>query len=105
MFADGIRLDGLDLLAKNHIKEGLPLCISLMDLDRWGKQNRITRCLESLTRYGGAAKPLLPQLHQLEKDLQSHQEAKGMQTQIANLKTIIGKIETSTETVELRGLN
>jgi hypothetical protein len=105
MFADGIRMAGLDLLARNHIKEGLPLCISLMDLDRWGKQNRITRCLESLTRYGGAAKPLLPQLHQLAKDLQGHQEAKSLQAQIGNLKTIIAKIETSTETIELRSLN
>lgn len=105
MFADGIRLEGLDLLARNHIKEGLPLCISLMDLDRWGKQNRITRCLESLARYGGAAKPLLPQLHQLKNDLLTHSEAKGMQTQIGNLDKIIKNIETSTESVELRGLN
>ena len=104
MFADGVRLAGLDLLAKNHIKEGLPLCVSLMDIERWGKQNRITRCLESLARYGGSAKPVMPQLRQLEKDLLAHSEAKNLQTQIQKLREIMGQIENATESVELRSL-
>jgi len=105
MFADGVRMAGLDLLAKNHIKEGLPLCVSLMEIERWGKQNRITRCLESLARYGGTAKPLLPQLRQMEKDLRAHREAKSLQSQIESLKTIINKIENVPGTGELRSLN
>jgi hypothetical protein len=105
MFADGIRLAGLDLLARNHIKEGLPLCVSLMDIERWGKQNRIKGCLQSLARYGGAAKPLLPQLRQLEKDLSAHSEAKNLQPLIGNLQSIIASIESDTGKVELRSLN
>ena len=105
MFADGIRMAGLDLLARNGIREGLPLCVSLMEIDRWGKKNRITRCLESLARYGGAAKPLLPQLHQMEKDLRAHNEAKSLQTQIESLNTIIKNIESGAGTVELRNLD
>lgn len=105
MFADGIRLAGLDLLAKNHIKEGLPLCVSLMDIDRWGKQNRIPRCLESLARYGGAAKPLLPQLRQMEKDLRAHREAKNLQPQTESLGAIIKNIESDSKTIQLRSLN
>ena len=105
MFADGVRLAGLDLLAKNRIKEGLPLCISLMDIERWNKKDRIPRCLDSLARYGGAAKPLLPQLRQLEKDLIAHSEAKNLKPHIETLHTLIGKIESATETIELRSLN
>jgi hypothetical protein len=105
MFADGVRLAGLDLLARNHIKEGLPLCVSLMEIDRWGKKNRITGCLESLARYGGAAKPLLPQLRQLEKDLRAHREAKMLKPQIDSLNAIIKNIERAPGTVELRNLN
>ena len=105
MFADGVRLAGLDLLARNRIKEGLPLCVSLMDIERWGKKNRITGCLESLARYGGAAKPLLPQLRQMEKDLQAHSEAKMLKPQIDNLNTIIKNIESGAGAVELRGLD
>lgn len=104
MFADGVRLAGLDLLARNRIEEGLPLCFSLMEIERWGKQNRITRCLESLARYGDAAKPLLPQLRQMEKDLRRHREAKSLQAQIESLGKIIKNIESASGTVELRSL-
>jgi hypothetical protein len=105
MFADGVRLAGLDLLARNRIKEGLPLCVSLMDIERWGKKNRITGCLESLARYGGAAKPMLPQLRQMEKDLRVHSEAKMLNPQIDSLNAIIKNIESGAGTVELRSLN
>jgi hypothetical protein len=104
MFADGVRMAGLDVLAKNRIKEGLPLCVSFMEMDRWGKQNRITRCLESLPRYSGAARPLLPQLRQMEKDMRAHREAESLRFQIESLNTIIKNIESDAGTVELRSL-
>lgn len=69
MFADGIRLSGMEILAKNRIKEGMPLCLSLIDPDRWGMGNRINRCLKALRQYGGAAKLLIPQVQELEKAL------------------------------------
>ncbi len=69
MFADGIRLSGLEVLAKHHIEEGLPVCISLIDPDRWGLNNRVKRCLAALRTYGGAARPLLPRLRELEEQL------------------------------------
>ena len=105
MFADGVRLAGLDLLVRNRIKEGLPLCVSLMEINRHGKKNRIPRCLESLARYGAAAKPLLPELRQMEKDLRAHSEAKMLNPQIDSLNAIIKSIERAPGTVELRSLN
>jgi hypothetical protein len=104
MFADGIRLSGLELLAHHRIREGMALCLDVMDIERWGKKNRITSCLKTLASYGGAAKPLLPRLRQLEKDLTNHSEAKGLQPVIDQINSLIEEIESANESVELRGI-
>ncbi|MFZ9914858.1 MAG: DUF6288 domain-containing protein, partial [Phycisphaerales bacterium] len=69
MFADGIRMSGLEILAKHRVAEGLPLCIGLVEPARWGLKNRIDRCLAALRVYGGAARSELPRLRALEADL------------------------------------
>jgi hypothetical protein len=69
MFADGVRLTGLEILAKHHIKEGIPLCMNLIDVERWGSKKRIKRCLDAMRHYGAAAQPNLPALRQLEAKL------------------------------------
>lgn len=104
MFASGVRLAGVDLLAKHRIKEGMPLCLDIMEIQKWGKRDRISRCLKTLATYGGAAKPLLPRLRQLEKDLLAHKEAKALQPQIDQLHTLIAEIENANDTVELRSI-
>jgi len=104
MFADGIRITGLKLLAKHRIKEGIPLCLSFLDLERWNKKSRIQQCLEALSAYGAAAKPMLPELRQLEKDLIAHHEVRGLQGQIEQVRSLIGNLEKATGTVELRSL-
>lgn len=104
MFASGIRLQGIDLFAKHRIQEGIPLCLEVMETDKWGKQGRITQCLKSLGKYGPAAKSVLPQLRELEKELQSHREAKGLQSQIGQIQKLIQSLENATGTIELRSL-
>jgi hypothetical protein len=69
MFADGIRMSGLEILAKHRVAEGLPLCIALVEPARWGLKNRIDRCLAALRVYGGAARSEIPRLRALEADL------------------------------------
>jgi hypothetical protein len=104
MFASGVRLHGLDLLAKHRIREGMALCIDVMDIDKWGKRDRISRCIRTLGTYGGAAKPLLSRLRQLEKDLLAHSEARGLVPQIAQLRKLIADIESAKDAPPLRGL-
>lgn len=104
MFAAGIRLSGLELFAKHRIREGLPLCIDVMEIEKWGKQVRIARCLQILGIYGSAAKSELPRLRELEKVLTSHGEAKSMTSQVENLRKLITSIEKGGEPVELRSL-
>ncbi|MCF7675697.1 MAG: DUF6288 domain-containing protein [Akkermansiaceae bacterium] len=100
MFDSGVRLAGLDLFAKHRIKEGMPLCLKVMDLDRWGKGARITKCLSILAKYGPAAKPMLPRLRQLETELL----AQKLTSHADQLRAIIKDIENATGTVELRSL-
>jgi hypothetical protein len=67
MFADGIRLAGLDLLSRRHIREGLALCVAVIEPSRWGAGGRAPKCLESLLRYGIHAKEYLPQLREMRQ--------------------------------------
>ena len=105
MFAGGIRLAGIDVLAKHHIKEGMPLCIAIMEIQKWGKHDRISRCLKTLGQYGAAAKQMLPQLSELEKELLAHQEARGLQLQIDQLRSLIKEIENATDSAQLRSID
>jgi hypothetical protein len=100
MFAAGIRLAGLDILAKHRIKDGMELCFHVMEIDQWGKGSRVPRCLSALGAYGAAAKPMLPRLRQLEKDM----PANGMTKELPLVAEVIRKIENSTGSVELRSI-
>ena len=105
MFGSGIRLQGLELLAKHRIREGMPLCLEVMDIEKWGKRSRIASCLKILRSYGGAARPMLPKLRELDKLLSAHREAKGLSKEIELVrKTIVG-IESAKDTPELRSLS
>jgi HEAT repeat protein len=77
MFADGIRLAGLDLLSRLRIREGMPMCVELMEPSRWGQSHRIPKCVEFLLRYGGNAKALVPQLQQVRGALVQKEPKKG----------------------------
>jgi len=105
MFASGVRIAGVEVLAKHRIREGMPLCIEVMEIDKWGKGNRIPQCLNALGKYGAAAKPMIPQLRQLEQDLLAHSESKNLQPHIEKVGVLIQKIENATGPVELRSLN
>jgi hypothetical protein len=104
MFADGIRMKGLEILAKHRIEEGIPLCLSFMDLQRWNKKSRMMGCLNALEQYGAAAKPELENLKQLEKDLNMHREKKGFGEIFAKIKSIIQVIESGKTPPKLRSL-
>ena len=105
MFASGIRLRGLELLARHRVKEGIPLCLKVMEIEKWGKRNRITACLKILRSYGGAAKPVLPELKQLEQKLLNHREARGLSPQIELLREVAAEIEAAPDGPRLRSLN
>ena len=104
MFADGIRLSGLEILAKHRIEEGLPMCVSLIDPSRWGARNRVKRCLDILRVYGGAAKSEIPRIQEVEKKLLA-KNWKPDEIQSLNIPTIIEEIEEDKNPPALRSLN
>ena len=59
MFAEGIRLAGLDLLSRRQIREGMELCVSTLEM-RWGVNGG--KRLEYLKRYGVHAQAYVPLL-------------------------------------------
>lgn len=98
MFADGIRLAGLDLLSRLGIREGMALCVQVIEADRWGLGRRMPKCLECLTRYGSHAKEVLPQLREIRASLGKPGE------NTAKLDEVISTIESSTQTPTLIGM-
>ncbi len=66
MFSKGVRLAGIQALARLRIEEGIPLTLMLLNLKDWGKAYIIQTSLDVLKEYGGAAKPILPELRKLE---------------------------------------
>ena len=105
MFASGVRLRGLDLFAQYRIKEGMQLCIEVTDIDKWGKHARIPAALDTLESYGAAAKEVLPQLRELEKQIRAHKE-KSMAKHAERVAAMIKKLEAAPEdTRPLRSLD
>ena len=105
MFADGIRLSGLELLAQHQIKEAMPLCIEVMELDRWGTGKRIPKCLNALKHFGSAAEPLLPKLAPLQKHLDGKRRKSDKdRKQLELLHETIESIKSDTESRPLRTL-
>ncbi len=103
MFGDGIRLAGLDLLSRLHIREGMPLCIAVIEPNRWGGSKRMPKCLESLQRYGSNAKEYLPQLQEMRRNMASSKNGEDSENVQLIDKTITA-ITTSTVAPTLVGL-
>ena len=103
MFGDGIRLKGLELLSRLHIREGLPLCLSVIEPNRWGSGKRLEPCLEYLCRYGAHAKVYLPKLGELRNTLDDKKG--GNSEAIAAVDKAIAKIQASSTTPKLVGVD
>jgi hypothetical protein len=105
MFADGIRLAGLDVLSRLRIREGMAMCVELMEPGRWGAADRIPRCLGFLARYGGNAKPLLPQLQEVRRAIvQKDPRTAAKDEAVIAIDKTIAKIEADQTRPALLGL-
>ena len=104
MFGDGIRLSGLDLLARLHIREGMDLCVSVIEVGRWGSKDRLTRCLSALVKYGSHAQSKLKDLETIRQDILTTSRGKGQEDMLKVLDDALKRIQESTETPTLLGL-
>jgi hypothetical protein len=105
MFADGVRLDGLRILAKHHIEEGITACVKYTrDQNPWDSQERTPELMKILLTYGTHAKVVIPELtkiaHYFEKEEKDF-PPKLMLMKAKCVRETIAAIEASTNTPEL----
>jgi HEAT repeat protein len=108
MFADSIRVEGLRLLAKHRIEEGiLALVKYARDQNPWASQIRTPELMQILLAYGTHAKAVIPDLEKLAHYFEKEEEdfPKNLGLQKANsVRETIKAIESTTETPTLHRL-
>jgi hypothetical protein len=63
MFADGIRVAGLEVLAAHHVDEGMKACVDyIRSQNKWASEKRTPVLLRILQSYGAHAQAIVPQL-------------------------------------------
>ena len=108
MFADGIRIAGLEVLAAHHVAEGIPACtFYLLNQNIWASQIRTPEILKILVSYRAHAKSALPELKQAaemfdkgEKGFPQHMTLQ----KAADVRKAIAEIESATDNPELRSI-
>ncbi len=89
MFAKGVRVAGVQMLAKHRIEEGIPLCFAAMDWRNWGAP--VDLCFDVLKQYGAHA---LPTLKEIEKAWTVDEATeKSVGDQLKKLRTLIKDAE------------
>jgi hypothetical protein len=73
MFADGVRVEGLRILAKYHVEEGISACVKYArEQNPWASEKRTPEIMKILLTYGSHAKATIPELtkiaHYFEKE-------------------------------------
>jgi hypothetical protein len=105
MFADSIRLEGLRILAKHHIEEGISACVNYTrDQNPWDSQERTPELMKILLSYGAHAKAVIPELTKIGDYFEKEEKDFPKELMLMKAKCVretIRAIEASTDTPEL----
>ena len=105
MFADEIRVEGLRVLAKHRLKEGIGACVKYTrDQNPWDSQERTPKLMEILLTYGTHAKAVIPELTRIADYFEKDEKDFPRNLMIMKAKCVretIRVIEASTDTPEL----
>jgi len=106
MFADGVRISGLQLLAKHRIDKGIGACmLYLRTQNHWGSEHRTPQLLEILLSYGANAKPQIPELEKLARQFDAgipkHFPLKLNKQKAQCVREAIAKLKATTDKPEL----
>ena len=109
MFADGIRVEGLQLLAKHRVEEGISACVKYTrEQNPWASQKRTPELMKILLSYGAHAKEVIPELERIseyfEKEEKDFPRALGL-VKATSVRETIRAIEASTDKPQLIRLN
>lgn len=105
MFADGIRVEGLRVLAQNHVEEGIRACVDYTRTQNpWASQERTPELMKILVGYGAQAQPVVPELERLAADFADGEPDFPTNLSLrkaAAVREAIQQIQTSNERREL----
>ena len=105
MFADSIRVEGLRLLAKHRIEEGIRACVNYTrDQNPWDSQERTPELMKVLLSYGAHAKSAIPELTKIADYFAKDEKDFPEELMIMKAKcvrTTIRAIQASRDTPEL----
>jgi hypothetical protein len=108
MFADSVRIRGLELLAKHRIAEGMKASVDyIRTQNKWASEKRTPELLRILHTYGAHAKPFIPELQKIAKAFDQGEEGfpGNLSKQKAEmLREAIKTIEASQERPQLNRL-
>jgi hypothetical protein len=75
MFADEIRIEGLRLLGKHRVKEGIDACVKYTRTQNpWASEKRTPELMKILLGYGAHAKSTIPALEQIADYFENDEE-------------------------------
>jgi len=106
MFADDVRINGLKLVAQHRVEEGIQGCVDyLLTQNPWASEIRTPEILETLLKYGGQARRIIPRLQEIAANFDKGEPDFPLslsQKKAAAVRDAIAKIEASQERPELR---
>ncbi len=105
MFADSIRVEGLRLLARHRIAEGISACVQYTrDQNPWASEHRTPELMEILLSYGTHAKSVIPELTKIGNYFEKDERDFPKELMLRKAKSVretIRAIEASTDSPEL----
>ena len=105
MFADIIRLEGLRLLAKHRVEEGLRACVEYVRTQNpWASEHRTPELMNIILSYGTHAKAFIPELTKIANFFEKEEQDFPKELSLKKAKSVrdtIAAIEASTETPKL----
>ncbi len=108
MFADGVRINGLKVLAMHHIEEGMQACADYIRMQNpWASEHRTPRVLGILDLYGSAAQRIVPHLRETAAMFEQGEDdfPRRLSAQKARaVRDAIKRIEAAKEQPELKQL-
>ncbi|MCX6877828.1 MAG: DUF6288 domain-containing protein [Verrucomicrobia bacterium] len=108
MFADEIRLEGLRLIARHRIKEGIDACVNYTrNQNPWDSQERTPKLMEILLSYGAHAQSVIPELTRIADYFEKDEKDFPRNLMLMKAKCVretIRAIQASTDKPELIGI-
>ena len=108
MFAAEIRIEGLKVLAANHVKEGIKACVEYTGKQNpWASEKRTPEIMKILLTYGSHAKEIIPDLEVIATRFDGGEPnfpGRLSKQKAAILRETIEKIKASTEAPKLTSI-